>query len=185
MLSPRGAVFPDITNHLPPFLRSPRNIVALGFGVAIATGVTSYVLTRTKPSADEIERLRRDNLALNGRITDGSITETEWLTSPQPDSATTTGTPAVLIYRYVIAGVTYECAQDVTPLLEYVHHVRVDLPVQVRFDPRNPGNSIVVAEGWSGLRLELPDPDPAGEYKPDGIAASGQPRAPEPTGSAG
>jgi hypothetical protein len=178
-------VFPDITTHLPPFLRSPRNIVALGFGVAIATGVTSYVLTRTKPSADEVERLRRENLALNGRITDGSITETEWLTSPQPNSATTTGTPAVLVYRYVIAGVTYECAQDVTPLLEYVHHVRVDLPVQVRFDPRNPGNSIVVSEGWSGLRLELPHPDLAGAHPTEGIVAASQPHAPEPTGTAG
>jgi hypothetical protein len=151
-------LLPHIQIHLPLFLRSPRNVLALGFGIAVATGVTSYVLTRRKPTADEIERARRDNLALNGRITDGSITETEWLTSPQPNTATTTGTPAVLVYRYVIAGVTYECAQDVTPLLEYVHHVRVDLPVQVRFDPRNPGDSIVVAESWSGLRLELPPP---------------------------
>ncbi len=178
-------MLPDIQVHLPLFLRSPRNIIALGFGVAVVTGVTSYVLTRTKPSADEIERLRRSNLALNGRITDGSITETEWLTSPQPNSATTTGTPAVLVYRYVIAGVTYECAQDVTPLLGYVHHVRVDLPVQVRFDPRNPGNSIVVSEGWSGLRLEVPHPSLAGEQEPEKIAPSSQPRDPEPTGTAG
>jgi hypothetical protein len=178
-------LLPHIQTHLPLFLRSPRNVIALGFGVAIMTGVTSYVLTRTKPTADEVERLRRENLALNGRITDGSITETEWLTSPQPNSATTTGTPAVLVYRYVIAGVTYECAQDVTPLLEYVHHVRVDLPVQVRFDPRNPGNSIVVSEGWSGLRLELPHPSLAIEHLPEETVAPTQPQAPEPTGTPG
>ena len=36
---------------------------------------------------------------------------------------------------------------------ELVRHVRVDLPVQVRFNQRNPSDSIVVAESWSGLRL--------------------------------
>ncbi len=179
MLSPRGFVFPHIPTHLPPFLRSPRNILALGFSIAVATGLTSYYLTRTRLTAEEIERARRDHLASTGRITDGSITETQWLvpgasptlqadttdsTEPGPALAATVesgsvatavlDTPCILIYRYVIAGVTYECAQDVSRLAEFVRHVRVDLPIQVRFDPRNPGNSIVVAEGWSGLRLD-------------------------------
>src|SRR5882757_5151060 len=30
--------------------------------------------------------------------------------------------------------------------------LRIDLPVQVRYDARNPGNSIVAAEEWSGLQ---------------------------------
>ncbi len=67
-----------------------------------------------------------------------------------------TDTPAVLLYRYQIAGVTYECAQDVSPLPNLVRQLRVDLPIQVRFDPRNPGNSIVVAEAWNGLRFQHP-----------------------------
>jgi hypothetical protein len=29
----------------------------------------------------------------------------------------------------------------------------MDLPIQIRYDPHNPANSIVVAESWSGLRL--------------------------------
>jgi len=60
----------------------------------------------------------------------------------------------MLVYCYSIAGVSYECAQDVSLLPDYVRHVRIDLPVQVRFDPRNPGNSIVISEYWSGLRLD-------------------------------
>jgi hypothetical protein len=148
-------------------LRSPRIILALGFGVATVVGVSSYVLTRRKPTAEEIERGRREYLAAGGRITDGSITETQWLISATPNtndadsvspSAISSETPAILVYRYVIAGVTYECAQDVSTLAEFVQHVRVDLPIQVRFDPRNPGNSIVVAEGWTGLRQTTSPP---------------------------
>jgi hypothetical protein len=126
----------------------------MGFGIAVAAGVTSYVLTRRKPTPEEIERARRDHLALNGRITDGSITETQWIASNPIEPITPSDTPAILVYRYMIAGVTYECAQDVHTLADHVRHVRIDLPIQVRFDPRNPGNSIVVAESWSGLRFE-------------------------------
>ena len=45
---------------------------------------------------------------------------------------------------------------------EYVHNIRTDLPIQVRYAPHNPANSIVVAETWSGLRLSSSHP-----YQPD------------------
>jgi hypothetical protein len=67
-------------------------------------------------------------------------------------------TPQIIVYNYRIAGVTYECAQDVTTLAEYVHGIRTDLPIQVRYLPQNPANSIVVAESWSGLRLSSSHP---------------------------
>jgi hypothetical protein len=71
-------------------------------------------------------------------------------------------TPDIIVYNYRIAGVTYECAQDVTTLAEYVHNLRTDLPIQVRYAPHNPANSIVVAETWSGLRFSSSHP-----YQPD------------------
>ncbi len=144
-------MFPHIPNHLPLLLRYPGNLIALGFGAATIAGVTAWLLTRRRPTPAEIEQARRDHLAQIGRITDGSITETQWLSDPTADGPP--ATPCVLTYRYSIAGVTYECAQDVSLLPDHVRHVRIDLPVQVRFDPRNPCNSIVVAESWSGLRL--------------------------------
>ena len=67
-------------------------------------------------------------------------------------------TPDMIVYVYRIAGVTYECAQDVTMLAELVQGVRTDLPIQVRYAPQNPANSIVVAETWSGLRLSSSQP---------------------------
>jgi hypothetical protein len=154
-------VFPHIPSQLPLFFRSPRNITAVGFGIAAAAGITGYLLTRKRITPAERERARRDYLARNGRITDGSITETQWLVPNPAESEPTVYIPSMLLYRYRIAGVTYECAQDVSYLPEHVRHVRVDLPIQVRFDPRNPGNSIVVAEDWSGLRLGAPMTSPA------------------------
>jgi hypothetical protein len=152
-----NVVYPHIPTHLPPFLRSPRNLGVIFFTVTVAAaGVTSYMMTRRKLTPEEIEKLRRDRLSSTGRITDGSITETHWINPGGPEESLTT--PTVLIYRYMIGGVTYECAQDVSTMPDLVRHVRVDLPVQVRFNQRSPGDSIVVSESWSGLRLGAPIP---------------------------
>lgn len=114
---------------------------------------------------EEIERARRELLASSGRITDGSITEAPFVRVEQnaPAEGSIVEPPGltrqVIIYNYRIAGVTYEASQDVTALSDLVQDVRTDLPVQVRYEPHNPANSIVVAEGWSGLRLGFPHPD--------------------------
>jgi hypothetical protein len=156
-----------ISIHLPLALRSPRVIAAIVAGIAAAAGIATYVLTRRKPTPEEVERERRDLLARSGRITDGTIMDTmimearnstvsipdltdAEMSTPVDDSVPT---PQIIVYNYRIAGVTYECAQDVTALAEYVHGIRTDLPIQVRYLPQNPANSIVVAESWSGLRL--------------------------------
>jgi hypothetical protein len=154
--------------HLPLLLRSPRVITGIVAGAVTAIGVAAYVLTRRKPTAEEIERERRELLARSGRITDGTIMDTmltearnggglsaSEIPSPTDPSAPT---PQIIVYNYRIAGVTYECAQDVTTLAEYVHNIRTDLPIQVRYLPQNPANSIVVAESWSGLRLNSSRP---------------------------
>jgi hypothetical protein len=60
-------------------------------------------------------------------------------------------TPEVLVYSYSLAGLTYNCAQDVSSLPDRVLGYRIDQSVQVRYDPRNPGNSILLSETWSGL----------------------------------
>ena len=142
----------SLTSQLGVVLRSPKILTGVAFTLAAVAAVASYTLTRKTPSAEELERERRELLAAMGRIVDGSITETQcWGDVPGP-------IPNMLIYRYRASGVTYECAQDVSPLQEHVRNVRIDLPVQVRFDPRNPGNSIVVAESWSGLRIDHEHP---------------------------
>ena len=135
--------------QIPLALRSPRAIAGYVVGLAAIAIFASRSMRRKLPNPEEIERERRMYLAVTGRLIDGTITDARW-SHDGPNS-----TPETLIYQYSISGVTYECGQDVTSLTEHVRHVRIDLPVQVRFDPRNPGDSIVVAEGWSGLRESL------------------------------
>jgi hypothetical protein len=147
-------VFSSITSPLSLALRSPRGVAAIAASATAAAAVAGYLLTRKKPTPEEIERDRRDQLATKGRITDGTITDAPFA----PDDPT--HTPRLLIYDYRIAGVTYECAQDVTTLADHVRDIRTDLPIQVRYDLHNPANSIVVAESWSGIRLTAHHPHP-------------------------
>jgi len=154
-------MFSLIPSDLPLSLRSPRTLAILGCATVSAIGMAVYLLKRKRPTPEELERDRRDLLAHTGRITDGTIMDTmvNEAANPMPDAAFPT--PQVIVYNYRIAGVTYECAQDVTGLAEYVRGIRSDLPVQVRYAPHNPGNSIIVADSWSGLRLTTTHPHPA------------------------
>ena len=159
-------MFSLIPSDLPLSLRSPRTLAILGCAAASAIGMAVYLLQRKRPTPEELERERRDLLAHTGRITDGTIMDTmvNEAANPMPDAAVPT--PQVIVYNYRIAGVTYECAQDVTSLAEYVRGIRSDLPVQVRYAPHNPGNSIIVADSWSGLRLTTTHPHPTQPQSP-------------------
>ena len=116
---------------------------------ALGLAVLGYALLRRKPtSPDEVERKRRAWLTEVGRITDGTVIDVQELPSGARRAAT------MLIYQYDVAGVSYEASQDVTYLRQWInlHSCRLGVPTSVRYDPHNPGNSLVVAEGWIGLR---------------------------------
>jgi hypothetical protein len=127
--------------------RDPRLIGGIVVVVFIIVGGIWWYIASRRPSAEEIERRRREELALNGRITDGVILDARTLANEDSISPT----PEVLVYSYSLAGLTYNCAQDVSALPDQVLGFRIDQPVQVRYDPRNPGNSIIVSETWTGL----------------------------------
>ncbi len=121
-------------------------MVALG---TIGVGVASYALLRRKPKpANEAELERRTWLNTVGRITDGTVIDVQEITTAADRPAT------MLIYQYDVAGVSYEASQDVTYLRQWInlHSCRLGLPTSVKYDSRNPGNSMVIAEGWTGLR---------------------------------
>jgi hypothetical protein len=105
-----------------------------------------------RPPAEELERRRREHLANTGRTTIGVIVESHTLSGQENTAAP----PEILVYSYRIAGVTYQCVQDVSrlrdriPLLHADQSI-VDQPVQVRYDPSSPGNSILLSETWNGL----------------------------------
>jgi hypothetical protein len=87
---------------------------------------------------EERERRRRAHIVAIGKITDAMLVEIRQDT---------------LFYSYLVRGVEYVASQDITSL-------RPQMPselglgagsVSVKFDAKNPANSIVLAEDWSGL----------------------------------
>ena len=115
----------------------------------IGLAITSYAVLRRKPkNPDDVEHERRIWLNTVGRITDGTVIDVQEITMATSRPAT------MLIYQYDVAGVSYEASQDVTYLRQWInlHSCRLGLPTSVKYDSRNPGNSMVIAEGWMGLR---------------------------------
>ena len=107
---------------------------------------------RRRKTPEELECLRR--LAVNacGRIGLGKIVEV---------AEPVAGGPAgpVLLYDYEVGGVTYEAAQDVSALPE-IAAAAPFLPGQtasVKYDPKQPTNSILVCEVWCGVPDLVPN----------------------------
>jgi len=114
-----------------------------------------YFFLRRKPKTpEELERERREWLDRVGRITDGTVIDVQEMTVNGSKKSSAPRAATLLIYHYDVAGVSYEASQDVTYLRQWInlHSCRLGLPTSVRFDPQNPGNSIVVSEKWMGLR---------------------------------
>jgi hypothetical protein len=118
-------------------------ITATGFLLA---GVAWARKRRKTP--EQLEQERRMHISEVGRITDGTVIDVNEM------QTNTSGELQLLIYQYDVAGVSYEASQDVSALRHMVdlHSCRSGLMTSIKYDPSNPGNSIVIAENWSGLR---------------------------------
>jgi hypothetical protein len=135
-------------------LHDPRVIGTIAGAVVCIGAVTTWLVLRRRPTAEEIERERRAQLVRSGRIIDGTIldvTELEMATPAEPDQQAEI---SFILYKYEIGGVAYECSQEVTALRDFVNpaELRLSFPCSVRYDIHRPENSIVIAENWSGLR---------------------------------
>jgi hypothetical protein len=130
--------------------------------VAAVAVLALWLVLRRRPSAEEVERARRQFLVQSGRLVDGMLLDVYEVEDAEGRTLT------FLLFNYRIAGVDYECSQEITAMLGVVEtgKVRAGFPCTVRYQPGNPHNSIVVAEGWTGLRAGLPqfpsfdDPNP-------------------------
>ena len=136
--------------------------------IAVLGAVASWLVFRKRLTAEERERARRRFLVQSGRLVDGMLLDICEVEVPAGPKEETGRTLNMLVFSYRIGGVDYECSQDITDMSEVVDaaSIRVGFPCSVRYQPGNPQNSIVVAEGWTGLRAGLPvlpvfeDPDP-------------------------
>jgi hypothetical protein len=132
-------------------LRDPDVIGTLVAAGLCLGGVAVYFALRKRPTAEELELQRRSQLVQTGRIIDGTLLDISEL--DPSESGRPTGMQLIL-YKYAIGGVVYECSQDVTTLRDTVniYDCRLGFPCSVRYDTHKPENSIIVAETWSGLR---------------------------------
>jgi hypothetical protein len=128
-------------------------LYAIAGSIVIAAGLAAlHLTTRRKKTPEERERERRERLDVVGRIIDGTVIDVVELHPDEPHAS------QLLIYNYDVAGVQYEASQDVTHLRHHVdlHNCRIGVPTSVKYDPHNPGNSIVVSERWTGLHAGTP-----------------------------
>jgi hypothetical protein len=145
-------------------IADPKTVVALAIAVLAGIGVLFYVFFRPSADPEEAERKRRLHLNQIGRIAEGQVVE---LTQhPAEDAPTPKGLFSskprplagrlrhIVSYSYSISGVTYQTGQDITGLESQVRLERLvaGQPASIKYDPSNPGDSILVADDWSGLR---------------------------------
>ena len=117
--------------------------------VGIATAGTLMWLKARRKTPEQREMLRRQYICARGRITDGSVLDVHQLD-------TIGGQPMqMVLYSYEVAGVHYECSQELTHLRQFfdLDSCSMGVAASVRYDPQHPGNSIVLAETWCGLRI--------------------------------
>ena len=119
---------------------------ALGVVCLVLAGVLAVrAWRRSRVSPDEIERRRRQELMATGKMGDASLLDVH---------------DNLLLYSYSVRGVEYTASQDISRLRQYLPADVASLAghVLVKYDARNPANSIVLAEEWSGLRSPNPQP---------------------------
>jgi len=113
--------------------------VALSALLVVLLAIFGYrAYQRSRVTPEERERRRRAWLVASGKMGDAVVVEMR---------------DNLVFYSYDVRGVEYTASQDISL-------VAVRLPdglgahgaVSVKYDARNPANSIVVAEEWSGLR---------------------------------
>ena len=106
-------------------------------GLAVRRGIVSWQRSRIPP--EEWERRRRAELHAKGKMGDATLLEIR---------------DNVVVYCYDVRGVEYTAAQDLSPFRELLppDPSALNGVVYVTYDPRNPANSIILCEEWSGLR---------------------------------
>src|SRR3954467_14475835 len=120
-------------------MQEPVELAILSGVAVVAVASVVVILMRRRKNPQERERLRR--LAVNqyGRMGDAMITE---------------ASDGIVYYSYSIRGVEYEASQDISMLRDRID-VEIETlvgPVTLKFMPRNPFNSIILCEEWSGIR---------------------------------
>jgi hypothetical protein len=130
---------PPWLDHVLHFLHIYRVPVAAAAAAVLIGCVVLIALRRKRPTPDEVERRRRLAVYRHGRILDGLITDIDGDT---------------IHFAYSVNGADYRATQNVGTLRDQLppQSHRLIGPATLRYMVRNPANSIVICEEWSGLR---------------------------------
>lgn len=116
-------------------------LILAGLAVILVAllGVIGYkAWQRSRVTPEERERRRCAHLVAMGKITDATLVEVR---------------ESLVFYSYGVRGIEYTASQD---LARFLGETAADFAgvnsMSVKYDPRNPANSIVMADEWSGLR---------------------------------
>jgi hypothetical protein len=113
-------------------------IAALGGLAILLVAAAIYIALRVHGTPEKRERKRRLSVNRSGRLGDALITEVS---------------ESVIYYSYSVRGVQYTASQDVSGLKLPGDPERLIGVANLKYAPKNPANSILVCEEWSGLRV--------------------------------
>ena len=120
---------------------TPEAMGVMSLGLIVFAGGLLFARSRrrSRPTPEQMEERRRAWLAAHGKLSGGEIVDV------QENS---------ISYAYDVRGMGYTAWQDVSALQDFLPRDRWSIigATGVRYDPRNPANSVVLCETWSGLR---------------------------------
>jgi hypothetical protein len=107
-------------------------LIALGAWIALRVA---------QSNPEKREKRRRLHVHQIGRLGDALITE---------------ATDDLLYYTYSVQGVDYHASQEIATLRDLLpaEPGRLVGVANLKYSPRNPANSILLCEEWSGLRVK-------------------------------
>jgi hypothetical protein len=125
-----------------PFAAARLVTLVLAAVLVVLLAIIGYrAWQRSRVTPEERERRRRAWLVASGKMGDAVLVDF------RDDH---------VFYSYDVRGVEYTASQDISRLSEKVPADLSNMPsMSVRYDPKNPANSIVVAEEWSGLHARM------------------------------
>jgi hypothetical protein len=114
-------------------------LAALTLAAAGLVALVVWIVVRRRATPQKREQRRRLHIHATGRLGDALVTEVG---------------DDLLYYSYTIRGVQYTASQDVAMLRDRLpaDPSRLVGPCSMKYVPKNPANSILLCEEWSGLR---------------------------------
>jgi hypothetical protein len=112
----------------------------IGLAILLIAAAVWIAFRVAKGSPEKRERRRRLHVHRNGRLGDALIME---------------ATETSLYYSYSVHGVEYSASQDIATLRDRLPAElgRLVGVANLKHAPKNPANSILLCEEWSGLRV--------------------------------